>query len=89
MKAAFGYLAVGIGIGATLGMFLAPRSGVETREWIANKCLDAVEAANQKVWESRSQVSEVLNRGQQEIKKTVAAGRKAVRSTHAAEGPAV
>ena len=88
MKAAFGYLAAGIGIGAAVGILLAPSSGMETRKWMANKCLDAVEAADQKVWQSRFQVREILNRGQQQISKTVAAGREAVRSADGSETPA-
>lgn len=77
MKAACGYLAAGIGIGAALSVFVAPKSGEETREWVANKCLDAIEAANWKVWRSRLHVRHVMNRGQQEIIKVVEAGREA------------
>lgn len=76
-QASCGYLAAGIGIGAAISIFLAPKSGEETRKWVANKCLDAIEATNWKVWRSRVRVTHVMNRGQQEIIKAVEAGREA------------
>ncbi len=76
MKAACGYLAAGVGIGAALSVLFAPKSGEETRKWVANKCLDAIEAANWNVWRSRLHVRHVMNRGQQEIIKVVEAGRE-------------
>ena len=78
MKAGFGYLAVGLGIGAAVSVFFAPRSGEETRRFLANKCFDAIDAANEKVWQSRLRVRDVMNRGQQEISKAVKAGREAL-----------
>jgi gas vesicle protein len=75
---AFAYLVAGLGIGAALSVFLAPKSGEETRNWLANKCLDAVDTANEKVRHSRAQVREVMDRGQQQVSDAVAAGREAI-----------
>jgi hypothetical protein len=85
MKPTLGYLAAGVGIGAALSVLFAPRSGEDTREWVANKCLDAIEAANWKVWRSRLHVRHVMNRGQQEIIKAVEAGRELFGKHKAAE----
>jgi len=74
----FRYLAAGLGIGAALSIFLAPKSGEETRKWIANKCLDAVDTANEKLRKSRMQVREVVDRGQVQVSEAVAAGREAI-----------
>ena len=74
---AFEYLAAGIAIGAAVSAFFAPRSGEETRKWIANKCLDGVEAANERVWQSRAQLRLKLDRSQRQISHLVAAGRDA------------
>jgi gas vesicle protein len=82
---AFGYLAAGIGIGAALAMLLAPEAGNEVRRRIANKCFDTVDAANNKVWQSRVHVRDMMNKGQQEITKAVAAGREAVGKPKTAE----
>jgi gas vesicle protein len=87
-QAVCGYLAVGIGIGAALSVFLAPRSGEETRKWVANKCFDAVDAANEKVRQSRVHVKEIMDRGQQEISKAVAAGRESFGKRTKAQGQA-
>lgn len=74
----FGYLAAGLGIGAALSIFLAPKSGEETRKWIANKCLDAVDTANEKLRKSRMQFHEIVDRGQVQVSEAVAAGREAI-----------
>jgi len=75
---AFGFLAAGLGIGAIVSIFLAPKSGQETRKWIAGKCLDAVDTANEKVRQSRVQVRDIMDRGQVEVSAAVAAFREAI-----------
>ena len=75
----FAYLVAGVGIGAALSVFLAPKSGEETRNWLANRCLDKVDSANQKVRQSRARVREIMDRGQQQVSDAVAAGRQAIR----------
>ena len=72
------YLVAGLGIGAALSIFLAPKSGAETRKWIADKCLDGLETANEKVRQTRVQVKDMLDQGQQKISEAVDAGREAV-----------
>jgi gas vesicle protein len=72
------YLAAGLGIGAALSIFLAPKSGEETRKWIAGKCLNAVDTANEKVRNSRTHVKEIMDRGQLQVSEAVAAGREAI-----------
>lgn len=71
------YLIAGLGIGATLSIFLAPRSGAETRQWIANKCLNGIDTANKKVRQTRLQVKGIIDQGQQKISEAVVAGREA------------
>ena len=75
-QAACTYLAAGVGIGAALSVLFAPKSGEETRKWVANKCFDAIDAANEKVRESRVHVKEIMDRSQQQISQAVAAGRE-------------
>jgi gas vesicle protein len=74
----FKYLAAGLGIGAAFSIFLAPRSGEETRKWIAGKFLNAVDTTNEKVRKSRVHVREVMDRGQLQVSEAVAAGREAI-----------
>lgn len=74
---AVGCLVAGLGIGAALSVFLAPRSGVETRKWIATKCLDQVDAANAKVRQTRVRVHEFVDEGQRKVDEAVMAGREA------------
>ena len=72
------YLVAGLGIGATLSIFLAPRSGAETRQWVANKCLDGIDTANKSVRHTRRQVKEIMDQGQEKISEAVIAGREAI-----------
>lgn len=74
---AVAFLVAGLGIGAALSVFLAPKSGEETRKWIATKCLDGVEAANVKVRQARVRIHELVDQGQQKISAAVIARREA------------
>lgn len=87
MKTACEYIAAGIAVGAAITIFFAPKSGKETRKWIARKCLDGIEAANGQVWQSRVQLAEVLNRSQRQISEVVAAGREAVGKRNGSHSP--
>ena len=74
----FAYLVVGLGIGAAVSIFLAPRSGAETRQWIANKCLNGLDTANKKVRQTRLQVKDMMDQGQEKISEAVVAGLEAI-----------
>ena len=78
------YLVAGLGVGAALSIFLAPQSGAETRRWIANKCLNGIDTANEKVRKTRVQMKELLDQGQEKISEAVTAGREAVGKSKAA-----
>jgi gas vesicle protein len=65
-----------VGLGAVLSIFFAPKSGEETRKWVANKGFDAIDAANKKVWQSRVHLKEIMDRGQLQITEAVIAGRR-------------
>jgi gas vesicle protein len=78
MGKTFGYLVAGLGIGAALSIFLAPRSGAETRQWLANKCLNGIDTANEKVRKTRLQVKDIMDQGQQKISEAIVAGREVV-----------
>jgi gas vesicle protein len=76
--ATIAYLVAGLGIGAAVSIFLAPRSGAETRQWIAHKCLNGVNLANEKVRQTRVRVKDMMDQGQKKISEAVVAGREAV-----------
>jgi gas vesicle protein len=68
----------GLGVGATMSILLAPKSGAETRQWIANKRLDGLDAANKSVRHTRHQVKDMMDKGQKKIIEVVEAGREAM-----------
>jgi gas vesicle protein len=78
------YLVAGLGIGALVGILLAPRSGDETREWFATKCKDGMDSINAKVKQTRQQVSELIDRGQQQVGEAVNKGREVFSKAKAA-----
>jgi gas vesicle protein len=71
------YLVAGLGIGALVGVLLAPQSGDETREWFANKYKDGIDSVNAKVKQTREQVADLIDRGQQQVAEAVDKGREA------------
>ena len=75
---AFAFLVAGLGIGAACSVFLAPQSGADTRQWIATKCLDGIDAANVKVRQARARVHELVDHGQQKVSGAVVARREAL-----------
>ena len=78
------YLAVGLGIGALVGVLLAPQSGDETREWFATKYKDGVDSVNAKVKQTRQKVEELIDQGQQQVSEAVDKGREAFSKAKAA-----
>ena len=74
------YLVAGLGIGAAMSVLLAPKSGAETRQWIANQCLDGIDTANKAVRHTRRQVKDVMDQGQEKISEVVEATREAIGS---------
>ena len=75
---AFAFLVAGLGIGAAFSLFLAPQSGADTRQWIATKCLDGIDAANVKVRQARVRVHELVDQSQQKVSDAVIARREAL-----------
>ena len=78
------YLVAGLGIGALVGILLAPQSWDETRAWFATKCKDGMDSVNAKVKQTRQQVAELIDRGQQQVGEAVDKGREAFSKAKAA-----
>jgi gas vesicle protein len=72
------YLVAGLGIGAAMSLLLAPKSGADTRQWIANQCLDGIDTANKAVRHTRLQMKNVMDEGQEKISEVVEATREAI-----------
>jgi len=66
------YFLVGLGIGSLIGVLFAPKSGEETREYIAKKTREGNELARRKARELRDRVEETIERGQEVIAQTEA-----------------
>jgi gas vesicle protein len=77
------YLAVGLGVGALLGIALAPQSGKETRQWIATKYQDGMDSVQATVTQTRQNVGDFIDRNQQQVTAAVDAGREAFRKAKA------
>src|SRR5487761_393421 len=65
------YFMVGLGIGALVGILFAPKSGEETREFLAQKADEGRDYAQRKARELRERAEDILERG-----KTVAVRQK-------------
>ena len=64
------YFLVGVGIGSLMGILFAPKSGEETRKYIAKKAREGSELARDKVREMQVRVEENVERGKEIINQT-------------------
>ena len=64
------YFLVGLGIGSLIGVLFAPKSGEETREYIAKKAREGNDLARKKAREVRDRVDETVERGKEIIAQT-------------------
>jgi gas vesicle protein len=64
------YFLVGLSIGSVVAILFAPKSGRETRGYIANKTKDANEYARKKAQELRDRAEETIERGKKMIAET-------------------
>ena len=57
------YFLVGLGVGALMGVLFAPKSGEETREYLAKRADDGKDFAQKKARELRERADELIERG--------------------------
>ena len=63
------YFLIGIGIGAVLGILFAPKSGEETREYLAGKAEEGKEYAQRKARELRERAEDLMERSKEIMSK--------------------
>jgi gas vesicle protein len=78
------YFLVGLGVGALVGILFAPKSGEDTREFLAKKADEGKDFAQKKARELRERADELIERGKEvavrkkdSISAAVEAGREA------------
>ena len=64
------YFLVGLGIGSAVGILFAPKSGEETREYIAKKTKEGNEFVRKKAHEVRARAEETVEHGMDMIAQT-------------------
>ena len=64
------YFLVGFGIGSVVGVLFAPKSGADTRSYLANKTGEGNELARKKVREMRDRAEDTVERGKKLIMQT-------------------
>ena len=82
------FFLVGLGIGALVGILFAPKSGEETREYLAQKADEGRDYAQRKARELRERADDVLERGKNVAirqKETIAAAVDAGRDAYQRE----
>jgi gas vesicle protein len=57
------YFLVGLGVGALMGVLFAPKSGEDTRDYLAKRAEDGREFAQKKAKELRERADELIERG--------------------------
>jgi gas vesicle protein len=74
------YFLVGLGVGALVGILFAPKSGEETRDFLAKKADEGKDYAQKKARELRERADELIERSKE------VAGRQKDSITAAVEG---
>lgn len=64
------YFLVGLGIGSVVAILFAPKSGQETRQYIADKSKDANQFAREKAREIKIRAEDAVERGKDTIAHT-------------------
>ena len=64
------YFLVGLGIGSLVGVLFAPKSGADTRSYIARKTKEGNELARKKVREMRERAEDTVEHGKKVIAQT-------------------
>ncbi|HMD41460.1 MAG TPA: YtxH domain-containing protein [Candidatus Acidoferrum sp.] len=59
------YFIVGLGVGALMGVLFAPKSGEDTREYLAKRADDGRDFAQKKARELRDRADDLLERGKE------------------------
>ena len=67
--ASVGFFLVGLGIGAVIALLLAPRSGKETRDMIAQKAEEGRDYVKTKSEEIRKQAEDAVEKGKDLVNK--------------------
>jgi gas vesicle protein len=64
------YFLMGLGIGSAVAILLAPKSGQETRQFIADKTREANDFTRQKAREIKIRAEDAVERGKETIAQT-------------------
>jgi gas vesicle protein len=64
------YFLVGLGIGSLIGVLFAPKSGEETRKYLAKKASQGNEFARKQVRELRDRAEDVVGRSKETVAQT-------------------
>jgi gas vesicle protein len=82
MRTEWAFLA-GVGVGALMGLMLAPQSGEDTQEILAGKLKGGLEQVASTGKKARAQVNDVAHRGKESIAEAIDAGKEAYRRSGA------
>lgn len=75
----FGIFLAGVGIGTAVALLLAPRSGEETRDFIAEKTRRGKDFVSQKASDLRGQVESSVRKAKDKVQEAVQVGKDAYR----------
>ncbi len=77
-KGGFGWFLMGLGVGTALGVLYAPKSGSETRDELTTTAREKSEFVRQRSRQAADQVSDMVDRGRDQLNEYVDRSKEAV-----------
>jgi len=76
----FGYMCLGIAIGASMAALFAPNSGAETRDYLRSKAAEGTDYARNRADELRRSANDVIDRGAKAANDVIDRGTRVVKA---------
>jgi gas vesicle protein len=82
MRTGWAFIA-GLGVGAVVGLMVAPQSGKDTQELLGGKLKDGLDQVASAGRKARRQAKDLANRGKENVSEAVDAGKESYRTSGA------
>jgi gas vesicle protein len=84
----YGYFLLGVGVGAAVGLLFAPKSGVDTRNYLQSKAEETAQQLKEQTGQALNRAADTIDRGKtmlrdqaDNLSKAIDSGKRAYKQT--------